>query len=116
MNAHGRMVHLMARRPSQPEERTVYRFMYSVPAARKWMWRLVVVCAGVNTTYVIFPHYVTLGNRNPDLYVSALCMDSASCRHSTTASTVQSLRQSRFFLTTSACEELRNIFRRGNRK
>ena len=78
------MVHLMARRPSQPEERTVYRFM-SLPAARKWVWRLVVICAGVNATYIIFPHSITLGNKNPDLYVSDPCMDSASCRYPTTA-------------------------------
>ena len=42
-NAHGRMVHLMARCPSQSGERTVYRFMSSVLAARKWIWRLVVI-------------------------------------------------------------------------
>ena len=42
-NAHGRTVHLIARCPSQPGERTVYRFMSAVPAARKWIWRLVVI-------------------------------------------------------------------------
>ena len=29
------MTHLMARRPSHPEERTVYRFVSSVPAAQE---------------------------------------------------------------------------------
>ena len=42
-NAHGRTVHLMARYSSQPGERTVYRFMSAVPAARKSIWRLVVI-------------------------------------------------------------------------
>ena len=42
-NVHGRTFHLMARCPAQPGERTVYRVMFSVPAARKWIWRLVVI-------------------------------------------------------------------------
>ena len=113
-NVHGRTVHLMARRPSQPGERTVHRFMSSVPAARKWIWGLVVICAGVNTAYIIFPHSVTLGNKYPDHYVSHPCMDFASCRYSSTAATVQILRQSRLLLTTTAWAELRNIIRRGN--
>ena len=38
-----------------------------------------------HTWYTIFPHSITIGNKNPDLYVSDPCMDLASCRHSTTA-------------------------------
>ena len=60
----------MAPRPSQPKERTVYCFMSSVPAARKWIWRLVVICAGVNATYIIFAYSVPLWNKNLDLYMS----------------------------------------------
>ena len=89
----------------------MYRFMSSVPAARKWIWRLVVICAGVNAAYILFLQSITLGNQNPALYASDPCMDFASCRYSTTAATVQFLRQSRRFLTTTAWEELRNIFR-----
>ena len=48
----------------------MYRFMSSVPAAREWIWRLVVICAGVNATYIVFPHSIALGNHTPDLYVS----------------------------------------------
>ena len=109
-NAPGRTVHLMARRPSQPGERTVYRFMSPVPAAHKGIWRLVVICAGVNATYVILLHSITLANKNPDIFVSDPCMDSVSCRYySTTAATGYSfflLWQSRFFLTTTAWELL----------
>ena len=69
----------------------MYHFMSSEAAARKWIWRLVVICACVNATCIIFPHSITLGNNNPDLYdliVSDPCIDSASCRYSTTAATV----------------------------
>ena len=113
-NVHGRAAHLMACRISQQGERTVYRFMSSVPAARKWVWRLVVICAGVNATCIIFLHSITLGNKNPDLddlYVSDPCVDSAFCRYSTTTATLQILRQSRLFRTTTAWEELRDLFR-----
>ena len=90
----------MARRPSQPGERTVCRFMSSVSATGKWIWGLVVICAGVNATFLMFPRSITFRNKNPVIYFRELCMDSASCRYSTTAATVQFLRQSRLFLTT----------------
>ena len=102
--SHGCTVHLMARRSSSPGEHTMYRFIPSVPVASKWIWMLVFTCAGVNATYLIFPHSITLGNKNPDLYISDQCMDSASCRYSTTAATVQILRQSKLFLATTAWE------------
>ena len=108
-NAHGRTAHFMGRHPSYTEERTAYSFKSSVPAARKWIWRLVVICACVNARYIMFPHSIALGNRNPDIYASDQCMDSASWRYSTTAATVQISRQSRLFLATTAWEELRNI-------
>ena len=94
IDAHGRTIHLMACRRSQSGERTLYRFMPTLPSAREWTWRLVVIRAGVNATYIKFPRFIQHSEKKPDLYVSDQCMDSASCRYSTTAAAVEILRQS----------------------
>ena len=43
----------------------MYR-LSSIPAARRWVWRLVVICAAVSASSPFSPPSTTLGNRNLD--------------------------------------------------
>ena len=51
----------------------MYR-LSSMPTARRWVGRLILICAGV---YASSPLSRTLGNRNPDCSASTRCMYSA---------------------------------------
>ena len=69
----------------------------SMPTARRWVGRLVVICTGVvNVSSPFYPPTTcrTLGNKSPDPLASAHCMYYAACRYSTTAATAQISRQS----------------------
>ena len=83
----------------------MYR-LSSMPAARRWVWRSVVICAGVNASSPFSPPSRPLGNKSYDPSASDNCMDFPACWCSTTAATAQISRQSRFFLTTTAWDEL----------
>ena len=79
----------------------MYR-LWSVPVARRWVWRLVVICAGVSASSPFSPPSRTLVKQTPDPSASGHYIDSAACWYSTTAETAHISWQSRFFLTTTS--------------
>ena len=49
-------IHVMARHPNTHKECIVYR-LSSMPAARRWVWMLVVICAGVGANSPFLPAF-----------------------------------------------------------
>ena len=87
--------------PPTRKECNVY-CLFSIPAARRLVWRFAVICAGVNARFPFYPLSRTLGNKKLEPSTRAHCMDAAACWYSIIAATAQISRQSVFLLTTTA--------------
>ena len=91
--------------------------LLSMPTARRWVGRLVVICAGVNASSPFAPPSGALGNKNPDPSARADCMYSAACRYSTTATTTQNSWHSYVLpYSTAAWEERHTVVSNRNLK
>ena len=78
----------------------IVHFLSSMPACR-WVWRLVVICPGVNASSPFSPPSRTARERNLGISARNDRMDSSACRDATTAVNARIRRQSGLFLTTN---------------